>query len=193
MVGFAHNSRATFSHSLSSVVVCVQERALQTGRIVPRALLAETIDEVPRSVRELAPLVDYHVELMNDAAAPDIEIVTPGETWETFTANWIQYVFVLYCLRKNPCMRWIDLTFALLLFPYRLQNLSICAQEPTPSPRKVQKNRRKHGVHAEVLMNIVHDFKKGTNKCLLSIPVRGKVEVQLQYPALKCALETSLA
>jgi len=69
-----------------------QERALQTGRIVPRELLLATIDEVPRSVSELAPLVDYHVELMNDPSKEDIEIVTPGETWETFTAHWIQYV-----------------------------------------------------------------------------------------------------
>ena len=55
-------------------------------------MLAKTIGEVPRSVQELAPLVDYHVELMNDPANPDIEIVTPGETWQTFTSNWIQYV-----------------------------------------------------------------------------------------------------
>ena len=70
-----------------------QERALQTGRIVPRDLLAKTIEEVPRSMRKLAPLVDYHVELMNDPSTPDIEIVTPGETWQRFTSNWVQYVW----------------------------------------------------------------------------------------------------
>jgi len=67
-----------------------QERALQTGRIVPRDLLIKTIEQVPRSVAELAPLVDYHVTLMNDPSKPDIEIVTPGETWESFTAHWVQ-------------------------------------------------------------------------------------------------------
>ena len=83
-----------FFHTLRSIALHLlqQERALQTGRIVPRDLLAKTIEEVPRSVLELAPLVDYHVELMNDPSNPDIEIVTPGETWQSFTSNWTQYV-----------------------------------------------------------------------------------------------------
>ena len=53
----------------------------------------ETIEQVPESVAELSPLVDYHIELLNDPKTPDIEIVTPGETWEHFTAQWIQYVY----------------------------------------------------------------------------------------------------
>ena len=80
------------SVSYSGPLICSQpqERALHTGRIVPRELLDKTIEQVPRSVAELAPLVDYHIELMNDPSSPDIEIVTPGETWETFTSHWIQ-------------------------------------------------------------------------------------------------------
>ena len=70
----------------------LQERALQTGRIVPRDLIAETIQQVPLSVAELSPLVDYHIELQNDPKTTDIEIVTPGETWENFTSQWVQYV-----------------------------------------------------------------------------------------------------
>lgn len=61
-----------------------------TGRVVPRDLIAQSIETVPKSVSELAPLTDYHVELFNNPKTPDIEIVTPGETWENFTAQWVQ-------------------------------------------------------------------------------------------------------
>ena len=67
---------------------------------MPRDLIVETIEQVPKSVAELAPLVDYHIELLNDPKTPDIEIVTPGETWENFTAQWVQYVILsldLWC------------------------------------------------------------------------------------------------
>lgn len=50
----------------------------------------EAIEQVPQSVQELAPLVDYHVELRNVTGAPDIELVTPGESWATFTSQWAQ-------------------------------------------------------------------------------------------------------
>ena len=63
---------------------------MQTGRIVPRDLIVETIEQVPLSVAQLAPLVDYHIELLNDPKTPDIEIVTNGETWENFTSQWAQ-------------------------------------------------------------------------------------------------------
>jgi hypothetical protein len=70
----------------------LQERALVTGRVVPRDLLAKALEQVPRSVKILAPLVDYHVELKNASDNDDIELVTDGETWETFKSHWIQYV-----------------------------------------------------------------------------------------------------
>jgi hypothetical protein len=70
--------------------VLFQERALVTGRVVPRDLLAKTLEQVPQSVRILAPLVDYHVELRNASDSDDIELVTEGETWETFKSHWIQ-------------------------------------------------------------------------------------------------------
>lgn len=65
---------------------------METGRIVPRDLIVETIHQVPRSVDELSPLVDYHIELLNDDKKADIEIVTQGETWESFTSQWVQCV-----------------------------------------------------------------------------------------------------
>ena len=61
-----------------------------TGRVVPRKLLAEALEQVPRSVKILAPLVDYHVELNNSSDDGNIELVTEGETWETFKSHWIQ-------------------------------------------------------------------------------------------------------
>jgi predicted kinase len=67
-----------------------KERAIHTKRIVPRELLEEALEQVPRSVRELSPLVDYHVELRNETGAADIELVTPGVTWVSFTSQWAQ-------------------------------------------------------------------------------------------------------
>jgi len=61
---------------------------LETGRLVPRELLEAALEQVPKSVKILAPLVDYHVELRNDS--DEVEIATPGETWETFQSQWIQ-------------------------------------------------------------------------------------------------------
>ena len=67
-----------------------QERAVTTGRIVPRDLLVAALEQVPKSVKILAPLVDYHAELRNAPNEPDIELVTEGESWEHFQSQWIQ-------------------------------------------------------------------------------------------------------
>lgn len=76
----------------ASICACVreQERAKSTGRVVPRALLERTLKQVPRSVKILAPLVDYHIKLFNAPEADDIEILTEGETWESFQSQWVQ-------------------------------------------------------------------------------------------------------
>eukprot|EP00977_Amphora_coffeiformis_P010819 scaffold2536_cov169-Amphora_coffeaeformis.AAC.12 len=63
-------------------------RAKSTGRVVPKMVLERALEQVPRSVKILAPLVDYHIELMNAPEADDIEIVTDGETWESFKSHW---------------------------------------------------------------------------------------------------------
>jgi len=67
-----------------------KERARKTGRIVPEKLLEETLESVPKSVEVLAPLVDYRADLSNAPNAPDIEQVTPGETWDSFRLKWMQ-------------------------------------------------------------------------------------------------------
>lgn len=70
-----------------------QERAVATGRIVPKEVLEAALEQVPRSVQILAPLVDYYAELNNAPGAPDIELTKPvGETWESFRNRWNQYV-----------------------------------------------------------------------------------------------------
>ena len=61
-----------------------------TGRVVPRELLEKTIEQVPKSVKILAPLVDYRTELLNAPNAEDIELVTEGETGESFKNRWKQ-------------------------------------------------------------------------------------------------------
>lgn len=67
-----------------------QQRAAKTGRVVPRHVLIEALEQVPKSVAKLAPHVDYQVELRNDPNAADIELVTAGETWESFCKQWVQ-------------------------------------------------------------------------------------------------------
>lgn len=65
-------------------------RAIKTGRVVPQETLIAAIEQVPRSVKILSPLVDYFAELDNDPATPEIELTTGGETWEHFESQWVQ-------------------------------------------------------------------------------------------------------
>ena len=65
-------------------------RALVTGRIVPKEVLEEALDQVPRSVKLLEPLVDYFCEINNAPGAPDLELLTEGETWDSFESKWSQ-------------------------------------------------------------------------------------------------------
>lgn len=64
-----------------------EKRAKQTGRVVPRKLLEQTIHDVPESVKKLAPLVDYHAAISNNDT---IEIL--NGTWEEFQEKWVQDV-----------------------------------------------------------------------------------------------------
>ncbi|GKY99368.1 hypothetical protein MPSEU_000891600 [Mayamaea pseudoterrestris] len=73
-----------------AVIHGAEERAKSTGRVVPRKLLMETIEQVPRSVERLSPLVDYHATINNPPNVDDIQLQTPGETWETFHKQWLQ-------------------------------------------------------------------------------------------------------
>lgn len=68
----------------------MKERATQTGRVVPHDVLLQSIEQVPKSVSRLAHLTDYHVEVCNRPDANDVELITPGETWESFSQQWVQ-------------------------------------------------------------------------------------------------------
>jgi len=52
--------------------------------------LIKAIEQVPVSVKKLAPLVDYFATLNNPPNAEDIELDKPGETWEDFQRQWLQ-------------------------------------------------------------------------------------------------------
>jgi hypothetical protein len=73
--------------------VFFQQRAITTGRIVPSDVLEKAIEQVPESVKILAPMVDYYAEISNAPDVDDIELVEPeGSNWAKFRQQWMQYV-----------------------------------------------------------------------------------------------------
>jgi hypothetical protein len=73
-----------------------KKRALETGRVVPQKTLDMVFEQVPKSVKKLAPMADYFCELsnagssINDDDEDDIKIVTEGESWIKFQSKWYQ-------------------------------------------------------------------------------------------------------
>ncbi|KAL7427769.1 hypothetical protein ACHAXH_000836 [Discostella pseudostelligera] len=68
-------------------------RAKNTGRVVPIETLEKSLEQVPVSVKKLAPLADFFCELDNSqstSSGGEVIIRTPGITWNTFRANWAQ-------------------------------------------------------------------------------------------------------
>ena len=65
-------------------------RAKVTGRVVPRDLLEQVMEEVPQSLKILSKQVDFAVELLNAPHTDDVEIVTQGVTWDSFQRVWRQ-------------------------------------------------------------------------------------------------------
>jgi len=60
---------------------------------VPSEILENAIEQVPKSVRILAPMVDYYAEINNAPGVDDIELVKPaGSNWTEFRQQWIQTV-----------------------------------------------------------------------------------------------------
>ena len=65
-------------------------RAQQTGRVIPRATLEESLLQVPKSIQQLRPLADFYAQLHN-AEDAEIKIEAPkGLTWQRFRNAWIQ-------------------------------------------------------------------------------------------------------
>ena len=73
-----------------------RERSIITGRVVPHETLENSLREVPKSVRILAPLVDFFAELYNAPNSEDIELITENMTWTSFRKAWVQT-----CSTKN--------------------------------------------------------------------------------------------
>mmetsp|Transcript_24844 Transcript_24844/g.32354 ORF Transcript_24844/g.32354 Transcript_24844/m.32354 type:complete len:378 (+) Transcript_24844:179-1312(+) len=59
--------------SHSEVMKRAERRAEITGRIIPKEILVKTLEEVPKSVKLLSPLVNYSVTLNTDQLEPRIE------------------------------------------------------------------------------------------------------------------------
>lgn len=78
--------RSVFEHA--------SRRAKITGRVVPRDLLESSIEQVPKSVALLRPMVDFSVDI-NNSGTEDVELVTPGVDWEIFQNQWVQTSCVL--------------------------------------------------------------------------------------------------
>jgi hypothetical protein len=73
-------------------------RARETGRVVPLETLASSLEQVPISVKILAPLADFFCELDNshddsakvNGGGGDVRMMTEGITWDAFRDNWAQ-------------------------------------------------------------------------------------------------------
>ena len=63
------------------------ERAEKTGRAVPEELINESIEQVPRSVKQLSSFADAVFEIANDDNKP-LELVGKA-TWDDFADTWI--------------------------------------------------------------------------------------------------------
>lgn len=58
---------------------------------MPVEVLEAALDQVPKSIKILAPLVDYYAEINNPEKATDVELVKPaGSSWGDFRKVWLQ-------------------------------------------------------------------------------------------------------
>lgn len=74
----------------NAVLQRAADRAKKTGRVVPKETLEMALDQVPRSVKVLAPLADYFAELNNAPNTIDIELLNQDEDWDDFQCQWLQ-------------------------------------------------------------------------------------------------------
>ena len=54
---------------------------------MPRELLELSIEQVPKSVALLRPMVDFSAE-MHNTGGEDVELTSPGMDWDLFTNQW---------------------------------------------------------------------------------------------------------
>ena len=56
--------------------------------MVPDETLEKSLEQVPISVKKLAPLADFFCELDNSEG--EVKLSTEGITWDKFRDNWAQ-------------------------------------------------------------------------------------------------------
>ena len=64
-------------------------RGKDTGRVIPVETLEMSLKQVPISVKELAPVVDFFCEIDNSTSG-EVTIRTGGITWDSFQEMWAQ-------------------------------------------------------------------------------------------------------
>ena len=85
--------RLSYPQSSRLIFEQEQNRAKNTGRVVPIETLEKALEQVPISVKKLAPMADFFCEIDNSqctSSGGEVEIRTPGITWDTFRDNWAQ-------------------------------------------------------------------------------------------------------
>lgn len=63
-----------------------ERRAKITGRAVPRRLLDEALEQVPKSVEMLAPLTDYTATILN--SGDELKLISGDGSWLKFKERW---------------------------------------------------------------------------------------------------------
>ena len=72
-----------------TVLSRARQRGETTKRVVPDEVLLASLEQTPRAVAELAPLVDYSVTIDNDGREP--RLVADGaaaQNWTRFSGVW---------------------------------------------------------------------------------------------------------
>jgi len=135
------------------------DRAKLTGRVVPRHTLELALEQVPRSVKILAPLADYFCEL-NNAPGKDIEIVTEGEDWDDFQVQWLQTCAWVPGMRKK--------TFGTR---HRASEDGLKAKE--------RKRENLHGSERNLDASSIEDMKRLSVVAMRAAPPRRRIDRQI--------------
>lgn len=70
----------SISANLTTVLQRAERRAQITGRVVPKEILIETMDMIPKSLEKLVPLTDFYAKISNeDGCDPKIEYLEMKE------------------------------------------------------------------------------------------------------------------
>ena len=74
-----------------TVFARAEARAKVTGRVVPKDLIAKSLEQCLKSVNILKSYVDYFAEISNAPETKDVELVYPiSSSWDDFSNNWKQ-------------------------------------------------------------------------------------------------------